>query len=481
MRANRTTPAIFLDRDGTIIEDQGYLRSPSEVVFFPETVQALRSLQRTFKLFVVTNQPGVAEGAVRPLEVAAVHEFIVSYLANAGIRIERVYCCPHRRSDKCRCIKPRPHYLRRAARDFGIDLAKSFVVGDHPHDMELARNAGARGLYVLTGHGAKHRCDLPQDAPVAADIGQAAAMILDMPDAKGPSPSSGTDIEKAAAIIRKGGVVAFPTETVYGLGANAFDANAVARIFEVKRRPRLDPLIAHVCNLEQVHLLAADFPPIAQDLANRFWSGPLTLVLPKRNNVPDIVTAGLPSVAMRMPDHSLALALIQEAATPLAAPSANLFGGVSPTTAEHVRKELGHDIDCVLDGGPCRVGIESTIVSLTEGHPRLLRLGGVAVEDLEAVVGSFLQLDSGSGHPTAPGQLAHHYAPRTPLMFGTDAGAMPSVRRVGLLSFQGTPPGRDFAATEVLSPEGNLYEAAASLRSWGRRSFFEQTRLMAMG
>jgi histidinol-phosphate phosphatase family protein len=175
-----TIPAVFLDRDGTIIEDRGHLRSPSEVVFFPETIRALRLLRKDFKFFIVTHQPGIAEGTIRAAEAARVNEHVVRRLAQAGIDIERVYCCPHRRSDNCGCIKPNAYYLHMAAREFGIDLGKSFVVGDHPHDVELACNAGATGIYVLTGHGTKHRSQLSAGALVAADIGQAVQRILEI-------------------------------------------------------------------------------------------------------------------------------------------------------------------------------------------------------------------------------------------------------------------------------------------------------------
>lgn len=172
------TPAVFLDRDGTIIEDRGYLRDASEVVFFPNTIKALRLLQRQFRLFIVTNQPGVAGGIIDSAEVDRVHEFILYRLARAGICIDYIYCCPHRRSDGCRCIKPNPYYIRKAERQFGIDLQRSFVVGDHLHDVELAKNAGATGIYVLTGHGMKHRAEFTADMHIVSDIWEAAKLII---------------------------------------------------------------------------------------------------------------------------------------------------------------------------------------------------------------------------------------------------------------------------------------------------------------
>ena len=457
-----TIPAVFLDRDGTIIEDRGHLRSPSEVVFFPGTIPALRRLQKGFKFFIVTHQPGIADGTIQAAQVARVNDHVVTSLARAGIRIERVYCCPHRRSDDCECIKPKTYYLHMAAREFGIDLGRSFVIGDHPHDVEMARNAGATGIYVLTGHGTKHRSELPPGALVAADIGQAVQRIFEIREEEQGERTLDGEVAEAAASLRAGGVVAFPTETVYGLGANAFDARAVARVFEIKRRPRFDPLIVHVSSVEEARSIVMDFPRAARELAARFWPGPLTLVLPKGPRIPDIVTAGLPNVAVRIPDHPLALALIRETDAPLAAPSANPFGRISPTTAEHVRKQLGRDMDRVLDGGPCRVGIESTILSLVGRRPVLLRAGGVSVEDIEAVTGPVSKTAGRSDRPSAPGQLPQHYAPRTPLAFHGEADLPTDELRVGLLSFREPATAQGFAAVEVLSTTGDLKEAAAN-------------------
>ncbi len=194
-------------------------------------------------------------------------------------------------------------------------------------------------------------------------------------------------IHHAAEIIKRGGIVAFPTETVYGLGADAFNPLAVARIFEVKRRPSFDPLIVHVANPADVKKLVKEIPSNAKKLIERFWPGPLTVVLLKEEDIPDIVTAGLPTLAIRMPSHPMALSLIKESNSPIAAPSANPFGYLSPTTAEHVREQLGDQVDLILDGGPCPVGVESTIVSFLEERPRLLRPGGVSLEEIESIIG----------------------------------------------------------------------------------------------
>jgi D-glycero-D-manno-heptose 1,7-bisphosphate phosphatase len=170
--------AVFLDRDGTIIEDRGDLCDPSQIVFFPETIPSLHSLRDHFSLFIVTNQSGVAKGTLSMHAVDRVNSHIASYLAHHGIPIVVTYVCPHERASGCQCIKPKPHFLRKAEQDFGIDLRSSFVVGDHPHDVELAHNVGATGIYVLSGHGMKHRGEIPNDAIVTDGIGEATKQIL---------------------------------------------------------------------------------------------------------------------------------------------------------------------------------------------------------------------------------------------------------------------------------------------------------------
>jgi L-threonylcarbamoyladenylate synthase len=222
-------------------------------------------------------------------------------------------------------------------------------------------------------------------------------------------------LRHAAAVLRAGGLVAFPTETVYGLGAHALDPEAVARIYLAKGRPAYNPLIAHVADREGARALAAEWPAAAELLARAFWPGPLTMVLPKRAVVPDAVTAGLPSVAVRMPAHPVALALFRVAGLPVAAPSANRFTELSPTTAAHVVASLGDAVDVVLDGGPTTVGIESTVVDLTGAVPRVLRPGMISAGQLAAVVGALddRSLEIARNAPrSSPGMMERHYAPR---------------------------------------------------------------------
>jgi L-threonylcarbamoyladenylate synthase len=219
------------------------------------------------------------------------------------------------------------------------------------------------------------------------------------------------EIQQAIAALRAGKLIGLPTETVYGLAANALDAQAVAQIFAAKQRPHFDPLIVHIGHIADLPKVAAKVPPAAQALIDAFWPGPLTVVLPKQEHIPDLVTSGLPTVAVRMPQHPVALSLLQEVEFPLAAPSANPFGYVSPTTRQHVLDQLADKVAMVLEGGACSVGVESTIVAFPEGQPTVLRLGGVSVEAIESVLGFPLPTQLSSSQPHAPGQLASHYAP----------------------------------------------------------------------
>lgn len=234
---------------------------------------------------------------------------------------------------------------------------------------------------------------------------------------------SAADVRTAADALRAGKLVAFPTETVYGLGANALDPAAVGRIFAAKGRPATNPLIVHVADAKELSAVAAEVPPLAEKLIEAFWPGPLTLVLPKNASVPDAVTAGGPTVAVRCPNHPLALELLRAAGVPVAAPSANRSGELSPTTADHVLASLDGRIDFVLDGGACPGGLESTVLDVTGPLPRLLRSGLVSVEQLRAIVGEVLVGPNADAGPArSPGLMTKHYAPRTALeCAGTDA------------------------------------------------------------
>lgn len=268
----------------------------------------------------------------------------------------------------------------------------------------------------------------------------------------------------AASILQGGGLVAFPTETVYGLGADALNPAAVARIFEAKQRPFFDPLIVHVADRFQAAKIA-DIPEKASVLMEAFWPGPLTLVMKKKEGVPDLVTSGLATVAVRVPAHPVALALIRAAGCPVAAPSANPFGFLSPTTAAHVEASLGEKADMILDGGPCSTGVESTIIDVSGDSPVLLRPGGIPAEDIEKITGPLGSSLQGHGKPSAPGQLEQHYAPRTSLeilpleKIFTDA----RLEKAGVLLWKSPSEKFRSRALEILSPCGSLNEAAQNL------------------
>jgi L-threonylcarbamoyladenylate synthase len=276
-----------------------------------------------------------------------------------------------------------------------------------------------------------------------------------------PVPATPDTIAAAAAILRAGGVVAIPTETVYGLAANALDSAAVARVFEIKRRPSFDPLIVHVCDAAMLELVAAAVPAAARRLVERFWPGPLTIVLPKSEAVPAIVTAGASTIAVRLPSHTVAQAVIRQAGVPLAAPSANPFGEVSPTRALHVARALGELVDMILDGGPSEHGVESTIVSFVPS-PAILRPGAIDAEAIAHVIGPLSVRETPGQRAVTPGSLAHHYAPRTPVRLLCSAGeSEPGRARAGWLGLGPEPEG--YAYARSLSRSGDLREAAAAL------------------
>ena len=275
---------------------------------------------------------------------------------------------------------------------------------------------------------------------------------------------TGQDIAYARQQLMDGNLVAIPTETVYGLAANALDVDAVVKIFEVKNRPTFDPLIVHAVSIEQIQSFVADLPAEAKRLAEAFWPGPLTLVLNKKDIIPDLVTSGLKTVGVRIPRHPLTLELLQTLDFPLAAPSANLFGYVSPTTAYHVYSQLGQQIGYTLDGGACKIGIESTIVSFADGV-EVLRVGGCKLEDIKSIVGRVKVRTHSTSNPAAPGMMDSHYAPRTPLVMG-DIKKLLKIHEkehVGILSFSDAYIKDDTKRQFVLSEKKDLEEAATRL------------------
>lgn len=271
----------------------------------------------------------------------------------------------------------------------------------------------------------------------------------------------GKDINKAKHLLEQGELVGIPTETVYGLAANALNADAVIKIFTTKQRPSFDPLIVHVSDVSQVEKYVTALPDEAVRLATHFWPGPLTLVLPKKDVIPDIVTSGLSAVGIRCPRHPLTQSLLYQLDFPLAAPSANPFGYVSPTTAQHVEDQLGDKIAYTLDGGPCDVGIESTIIGFEE-RPVVYRLGGLTLEKITAVIGPVKTQAHSSSNPKAPGQLESHYAPMKRVILGDIEELLQQypAHCSSILSFQ-----RDFNSPYqvILSPSGRLEEAAKNL------------------
>ncbi|MFP4164857.1 MAG: L-threonylcarbamoyladenylate synthase [Chitinispirillaceae bacterium] len=288
-------------------------------------------------------------------------------------------------------------------------------------------------------------------------------------------------IQNAAQLLKSGGVVAFPTETVYGLGANGLNEKAVAKIFDIKKRPHFDPLILHIADEGWLDDLVENIPPQARKLIEQIWPGPLTVVLPKKETVPDIVTSGMPNVAVRMPLNNIARQIVSAAQVPIAAPSANLFGSVSPTTAEHVREQLGGSVNMIIDGGPCAVGIESTIVSFVTETPALLRPGGLELEKIEEIVGPVKIPAKDELVNQSPGRGGQHYSPNTSLKLVQNINELPKDKRIGFIFFSDNevnniPPN---AAVEILSPRGDMREAACSLFSSMRKLDSQNLDLIA--
>ena len=246
-------------------------------------------------------------------------------------------------------------------------------------------------------------------------------IYYDLRDIKGQQKEVRDKINAAAKILREGGLVGIPTETVYGLAANGLDEGAVKRIFEAKGRPQDNPLILHLAGAQWLPRYCAEVPPLAYVLARKFWPGPLTMILKRKPEVPDVITAGLDTVAVRCPNHPVTLAIIREAGVPIAAPSANTSGRPSCTTAQDVMEDMDGKIQCMVDGGPCTVGVESTILDLTCDPPRLLRPGGLPMEQIEQLIGPVTIYKAVTGalaegeQPKAPGMKYRHYAPSTPL------------------------------------------------------------------
>jgi L-threonylcarbamoyladenylate synthase len=276
----------------------------------------------------------------------------------------------------------------------------------------------------------------------------------------------GTNLRHAADLLKSGKLVAIPTETVYGLAANALNEQAVVNIFKVKNRPFFDPLIVHLHSIDQMDKYATEIPQIAYKLAEKFWPGPLTLVLNKRENIPDIVTAGLDNIGLRMPAHPVCIALLKMLPFPLAAPSANPFGYISPTSAKHVEDQLGEKIDYILDGGHCEIGLESTIVGFDDsGNPIVLRLGGISIEALELMVGEVSLRINQNSDPKAPGQLDAHYAPNTKLIICDNLYAeIPKHqgKNIGVLSLSKVYTPLVYLSV-TLSKSANMDEAARNL------------------
>ena len=276
------------------------------------------------------------------------------------------------------------------------------------------------------------------------------------------------NISKAVEILNNEGVVAIPTETVYGLAGNIYSAKAIHKIFEVKQRPLFNPLIVHLHSIEQLVEIVSDFPAKAQLLADAFWPGSLTLILKKKSNIPDVITAGKDTVAVRIPNHHVTLKLLRELSFPLAAPSANPFNRISPTNALHVESYFKNSIQMVLEGGECKNGLESTIIGFENNEPILYRLGAISIEEIENVIGKISVNNMKEKAPNAPGMLAKHYSPKTKTYLTNDIEKFLKDykdKTIGLVSFTQDITALNIKHVEILSKSGDLKEAASKLYS----------------
>ena len=275
-----------------------------------------------------------------------------------------------------------------------------------------------------------------------------------------------TDINQAQKALQANEIIAIPTETVYGLAGNAYSEEAITKIFTLKNRPLYNPLIVHIKSAEFLNNVACDIPEIALGLATAFWPGPLTLVLKKKAAIPDIVTAGKDTVAVRVPNHPVALNLLEQLDFPLAAPSANPFGSISPTSADHVYGYFKDKLEVILDGGTCDKGIESTIIGFEDNQPIVYRLGSLSIENIESKIGKVLTKTHNETAPVAPGMLSRHYAPSTDTYFTSDVKKVIQSnphKKIGLLLFQNSLETIPVEHQEILSSSGNLNEAANKL------------------
>ena len=277
-----------------------------------------------------------------------------------------------------------------------------------------------------------------------------------------------SDISKAIELLNKEDVVAIPTETVYGLAGNIYSEKAIRKIFEVKQRPLFNPLIVHIPSIDHLKKIVREFPVKAQKLAEAFWPGSLTLILPKRLNIPEIVTGGKDTVGVRIPNHPVTLSLLKQLSFPLAAPSANPYNRISPTSSDHVKAYFENTLSMVLEGGECKNGIESTIIGFENNEAILYRLGGISVEDIEKIIGKIQIRNKSDTTPNAPGMLAKHYAPKTKMFLLDDVDKFienNKSKKIGILKFKENLNTASVEHIEILSKSGDLKEAASKLYS----------------
>ncbi|MGM0431555.1 MAG: L-threonylcarbamoyladenylate synthase [Spirochaetota bacterium] len=450
---HRCRSAVFLDWDAVAFQQsQQAVAKGQEVSHSHRLVRELGRLSQHHLLCLLCSGESVSESRDLLQQVRA-----------AGIPYE---CWNQRWEDE---------NLKTAADSLEVMPAKAILITNNILHAKHSLRAGFTVLYLLQGERSLQFDDLPADLLLFHTLTEAADWLESHP--KGQQ-SLHEAIKHGAGVIQHGGLTVFPTETVYGLGADALQPEAVAKIFSAKQRPFNDPLITHVASEQQVRMLVQQIPEKAERLMQAFWPGPLTLVMEKSSAVPDIVTAGNPTVAIRMPGNPIALELIQCSGTPIAAPSANTFGKTSPTTAHHVADQLEGAYEAIINGGACRVGVESTVLSLVTDPPTLLRPGGVTIENIEEIIGHITV--TGSDEKIifdSPGMFPSHYAPKTPMIVTPEPQNYAHEPNIAVMLFG--PPQTDYTGkVYVLSARRDPAEAALQLYQTMRNIDREQLRLI---
>ncbi len=462
--------AVFLNGDGAITENLD-INFPDKIKSHSEIFDALKIISEyNFLIFIIANQRTTSGKFISKNELEKVPK-LIQQLNAKSIKIVEIFA--HDSNHNCEYRKSPTYFLRKAIEKYDINLKDSYIIGNHPSNFIMTQKYPIKSLYLLSGNGLKYRNEAEKtNAKILPDI-LSAAEFIQINENLQKIYNNNNELEEkilqASLVIKNNGTVVMPTETVYGLAANAENRKAVEKIFSIKKRPSYDPLIVHISNFEMLNKIVLEIPAKAKILMENLWPGPLTIVLRKKQIIPDIVTANLPSVAVRMPMHPIALKLI-EYSGPIAAPSANLFSQLSPTRYSDISKEIIQNANFAINGGDCIKGLESTIISfLNEDKPQLLRAGSISVEKIERLIGKISIKKSSTQSSEAPGMQKKHYSPKTPIFIIKSPNDISDEKKIksALLSFKKISPKQvsQFKITKLLTSDCDFRKAAAQLYS----------------